>query len=167
MTVSCVWLVEHTLCLDQEYGWLFQPLYTCTRTNSRVNYSGQTCGWSESTLILTNESPSRITRLNRVDQSQGSKSAWRERERERERDKEKWHHESPLLRRAALKNIRDSKSVTRYLPQITLHSLWKMGFDTNTNCQSQARLKPRRCLDGFIFTLEKGKKTRFCPLWIL
>ena len=31
---------------------------------------------------MTNESPSRITRLNRVDQSQGSKSAWREIERE-------------------------------------------------------------------------------------
>ena len=51
---SCVYLVEHSLCLDQEYGWLFQPLYICTETNMRVNYSGQTCGWSEGTLILTN-----------------------------------------------------------------------------------------------------------------
>jgi hypothetical protein len=38
-----------------------------------VTYSGQTGGWSESTLILTNQSQSKITRLIRVDQSQASK----------------------------------------------------------------------------------------------
>ena len=77
INAPCVSLVEHTLCLDQEYGWLFQPLYTCTWTNPRVNYSGQTCGWSESTLVLTNGSPRNITPMNRVDQSQGWKSARR------------------------------------------------------------------------------------------
>ena len=45
----------------------------CTQTNLRVTYSGQTGGWSESTLILTNQSQSKITRLIRVDQSQASK----------------------------------------------------------------------------------------------
>jgi hypothetical protein len=45
----------------------------CTQTNLRVTYSGQTGGWSESTLILNNESQSKITRLIRVDQSQASK----------------------------------------------------------------------------------------------
>ena len=38
-------------------------------------------------------------------------------------------------------------------------------------CQSQARLKPKRCLDGFIFTLNKIIiiiiKPLFCPIWIL
>ena len=34
---------------------LFQPLYTCTWTNLRVTYSGQTHRWSESIIILTNE----------------------------------------------------------------------------------------------------------------
>ena len=56
-------LVEHTLCLEQLYGCLFQPLYACTWTNLRLTYSGQTCGWSENNLILTNESQSMITRL--------------------------------------------------------------------------------------------------------
>jgi hypothetical protein len=45
----------------------------CTQTNLRVTYSGQTGRWSESTLILTNQSQSQITRLIRVDQSQASK----------------------------------------------------------------------------------------------
>ena len=67
-------LVEHTLCLEQLLGCLFQPLYTCSQTNLRVIYSGQTRGWSESTLILTNE---RRANLIRVDQSQASKSAKR------------------------------------------------------------------------------------------
>jgi hypothetical protein len=40
-------LVEHTLCLEQLQGCLFQPLYTSPRTNLRVTYSGQTRGWSE------------------------------------------------------------------------------------------------------------------------
>ena len=52
---------------------LFQPLYTCTRTKLRMTYSGQIRGWSETTLILTNESQPNITRLIRVDQSQVSK----------------------------------------------------------------------------------------------
>jgi hypothetical protein len=38
-----------------------------------VTYFGQTGGWSESTLILINESQSKITSLIRVDQSQASK----------------------------------------------------------------------------------------------
>ena len=81
-------LVEHTLCLEQLHGCLIQPLYICTQTNLRVNYSGQSRGWSESTLILTNDSPANITRLIRVDQSQGLKSA-KERERGRERGRER------------------------------------------------------------------------------
>jgi hypothetical protein len=52
---------------------LFQPLYTCTRTNLGVTYSRQIRWWSETTLILTNESQPNITRLIRVDQSQVSK----------------------------------------------------------------------------------------------
>jgi hypothetical protein len=54
---------------------LFIPasVYICTRTNLRVTYFGQTGGWSESTLILTNESQSKITILICVDQSQASK----------------------------------------------------------------------------------------------
>ena len=59
--------------MEQLYGCLFQPLYACTWTNLRVTYSGQTRGWSENTLILTNESLSKITRLIRVNQSQASK----------------------------------------------------------------------------------------------
>ena len=70
-------LVGHTLCLEQLHNCLFQPLYTCARTNLRVTYSGQTCGRSESTLILTNDSMVAITRLICVDQSQGLKSARR------------------------------------------------------------------------------------------
>ena len=52
--------MEHTLCLEQLYDCLFQPLYTCTRTNLRVTYFGQTGGWSESSLIMTNESQNKI-----------------------------------------------------------------------------------------------------------
>ena len=63
-------LLEHTLCLVQLCSCLVQPLYTCTRTNLRVSYSGQICGWSEITFILTNEGPSNITRLICIDQSQ-------------------------------------------------------------------------------------------------
>ena len=70
-------LVEHTLCLEQLHGCLIQPLYICTRTNLRVTYSGQSRGWSESTLILTNDSTIARTRLICVDQSQGWKSAKR------------------------------------------------------------------------------------------
>ena len=44
-------LLEHTLCLEQLYSCLIQPLYTYTQTNLRVTYSGQTRGWSESTLF--------------------------------------------------------------------------------------------------------------------
>ena len=80
---------------------LFQPLYTCTWTNMRVTYSGQTRGWSESTLILTNDSTIAKTRLICVDQSQGLKSAkGRERGREGEIIDMK---KAPLLCRAALK----------------------------------------------------------------
>ena len=63
-------LREHTLCLEQSYRCLFQPLYTCTQTNLRMSYSGQIWGWSEITFILTNEGPRNLTRLIRVDQSQ-------------------------------------------------------------------------------------------------
>ena len=87
--------MEHTLCLEQLHNCLFQPLYTCTQTNLRMTYSGQTRGWSESILILTNESWANITRLICVDQSQGLKSA-----KERERIEMK---NAPLLCRAALK----------------------------------------------------------------
>jgi hypothetical protein len=38
-------------------GFLFQPLYNFTQTHLWVTYSGQTRGWSESTLILTNVRP--------------------------------------------------------------------------------------------------------------
>ena len=74
-------LLEHTLCLEQLYSCLIQPLYNCTQTNLRMTYTGQIGGWSESTLILTNEGRVNITRLIHVDQSQGSKSA-KGRERE-------------------------------------------------------------------------------------
>ena len=63
---SVHFLLSNVLCL-----WLQGlTLYTCTRTNPRVTYSGQTCGWSENTLILTNESTGNITCMNRFDQSQ-------------------------------------------------------------------------------------------------
>jgi hypothetical protein len=48
---------------------LLQQMYACTQTNLRW----QIRGWSETTLILTNESQPNIARLIRVDQSQGSK----------------------------------------------------------------------------------------------
>ena len=66
-----------------------------------MTYSGQTCGWSKSTLILTNDNTIAITRLICVDQSQGLKSA-KDREREREISEMK---KAPLLRRAALKSL--------------------------------------------------------------
>ena len=91
----------HTLCLEQLHNCLFQPLYTCARTNLRVTYSGQTRRWSESTLILTNDSTIAITRLICVDQSQGLKSA-KDREGEREGEIIEMT-KAPLLRRAALK----------------------------------------------------------------
>jgi hypothetical protein len=78
-------LVEHTLCLEQIYNCLLQPLYTCTWTNLWVTFSGQTRGWSESTLILANESPSRITRLIHVKQSQASKLVTEDRDGQTER----------------------------------------------------------------------------------
>ena len=53
-----------------------------------MTYSGQTRRWSESTLILTNDSTIAITRLICVDQSQGLKSA-KDREGERGREGEK------------------------------------------------------------------------------
>ena len=43
-------LTEHTLCLEQFYGSLFQPLYTSTWTNLYVSYSGQSSRWSESAI---------------------------------------------------------------------------------------------------------------------
>jgi hypothetical protein len=101
LKLALIWLIlEHTLCLQQLCSFLaqysvivnnlgahtmlgtvtilyrftlFQPLYTCTWTNLRVTYSGQIRGWSESTLILTNESQPNITRLIRVDEAQVSK----------------------------------------------------------------------------------------------
>ena len=51
-----------------------------SQTNLWVTYSGQIGGWSESTLILTNESQSKITRLIRVDQSQASKLVMEDRQ---------------------------------------------------------------------------------------
>ena len=65
--------MEHTLCLEQLYSCLFQPLCSCTSTNMWLIYSQQTCRWSESTQW----EPSNRTRLIRVDQWQGSKSAKR------------------------------------------------------------------------------------------
>ena len=63
---SVHFLLSNVLCL-----WLQGlTLYTCTRTNPRVTYSWKTCGWSENTLILTNESTGNITPMNRFDQSQ-------------------------------------------------------------------------------------------------
>jgi hypothetical protein len=94
-------LVEHTLCLEQLHSCLIKPLYICTWTNLRVTYSGQSRGWSESTLILTNHSRANITRLICVDQSQGLKSA-KEREGEREGEISEMK-KAPLLCRAALK----------------------------------------------------------------
>jgi hypothetical protein len=80
---------------------LFIPAYVhLCMDNLLVTYSGQTRGWSESTLILNNDSRIAITSLICVDQSQGLKSAKREREREREIIEMK---KAPLLRRAALK----------------------------------------------------------------
>jgi hypothetical protein len=49
-----------------------------------VTYFGQTGGWSESTLILTNESQSKITRLICIDQSQASKLVTENRQTERD-----------------------------------------------------------------------------------
>jgi hypothetical protein len=43
-------LLEHTLWLEHLYSYLFQPLYTCTRTNLQVTYSGQIRGWSKSKI---------------------------------------------------------------------------------------------------------------------
>ena len=43
-------LWEHTLCLEQLYSYLFQPLYTCTQTNLQLTYSGQIHGWSKSKI---------------------------------------------------------------------------------------------------------------------
>ena len=37
-------LIKHTLCFEQLYGCLFQPLYTCTWTNLSVTYSRQSSG---------------------------------------------------------------------------------------------------------------------------
>ena len=49
--------------MEPSYDCLFQPLYTCTWTNLQVTYSEETCEWSESTLTLTNERTSKITRM--------------------------------------------------------------------------------------------------------
>jgi hypothetical protein len=72
---------------------LFIPasVYTCTRTNLRVTYFGQSGGWSESTLILTNESQSKIAILC-VDQSQASKLVTEDRQTGTDRDRRtgKW-----------------------------------------------------------------------------
>ena len=69
---SCTfWAPESTHFAWNSYTAVYSSL--CTQTNLRVTYSGQTGGWSESTLILTNQSQSKITRLIRVDQSQASK----------------------------------------------------------------------------------------------
>ena len=62
--------------LSTHFAWnsytaVYSSLCVCTKTNLRVTYSGQTGGWSESTLILTNQS--QITILIRVDQSQALK----------------------------------------------------------------------------------------------
>ena len=51
-----------------------------------MTYSGQTSGWSESTLILTNESQSKITRLIRVDQSHASKLVTEDRQTGTDKD---------------------------------------------------------------------------------
>ena len=59
----------------------------CTQTNLWLTYSGQTGGWSESTLILTNQSQSKITRLIRVDQSQASKLVTEDRRTDGQRKK--------------------------------------------------------------------------------
>jgi hypothetical protein len=44
-TAFSLGLEEQTLCLEQLYSYLFQPLYTCTRTNLQVTYSGQIRRW--------------------------------------------------------------------------------------------------------------------------
>jgi hypothetical protein len=72
--------------LSTHFAWnSYTAVYSslCTQTNLRVTYSGQTGGWSESTLILTNQSQSKITRLIRVDQSQASKLVTEDRRTEK------------------------------------------------------------------------------------
>ena len=86
--------MEHTLCFEQLYSCLFQHLYTCTSTNLRVVWEHPYCDQWE---------PSNITRLIRVDQSQGSKSAKRYRERERvERKRIEWRKPLYFIERLAL-----------------------------------------------------------------
>ena len=68
-------LVVHTLCLDQ--------LYCCTF----LLYS-RLC---TPVLILTNESPSKITLMNRVNQSQGLECEHYRGETDRQREKETHH----------------------------------------------------------------------------
>ena len=49
---------------------VYSSLCTLIHTQTYSCLLWTTPGWSESTLILSNESPRRITRLNRIDQSQ-------------------------------------------------------------------------------------------------
>ena len=66
-------LLEYTLCLDPVYNCtVILFLNLCTHFAS-PSYSSKTCPLLLLVLTLTNGIPSKITLMNRVDQSQGSK----------------------------------------------------------------------------------------------
>ena len=106
------WVLWCTHFAWNSYMAVYSSLWTlCTRTNLRVIYSGQIRGWlDKSAGDLEHPYSDQWEPSNRLDQSQGSKCARRgeEREERRERrgERENWHEESPLLRRAALKIIK-------------------------------------------------------------